>query len=106
VFDQHSFGFLLVGHRYGIGQHVERLADFADVVLAHLASFDGLGQHRQLRRQRLPGQGAPPPDPRGQLHPAPQFGLGDPQPLPQPVAHPPLGRHLRIVLAVGRIEQF
>ena len=87
VADQDLFGFvpLVVGHDGG--QHVECMADRADVVVTDFAVLDRLGQLGQFRRQLGSGQGAPRPDARGDAHAAADLTGADPQPLPQQLAH-------------------
>ena len=73
VAHQDSFGLipLVAGHRRG--QHIERVADRADVLLADVTVLHGGGEVGQLGRQRGSGQRTARADSRSDAQPAPHF---------------------------------
>ena len=103
VAHQDSFGLLALGVGHHGGQHIERMADRSDVVIADVAVLDGGGQVRQFGRQDGSGQTAARPNAGGDAHPAADLTGGDPQPLPQQLAHHGAGGQVGIV---GSVERF
>ena len=93
---------LVVGYRGR--QHVDRVADLLDVLVADRAVLYRLRQYRQLRRQRHPGQGPPRCDAGRDLEPTPHLRRHETQPVSQHVTQLHPWTIDRPVVTVGRVR--